>query len=259
MVVVTRDPAQPEAARRLVSVAVPVPFLDSLTYKVPDHLPVPQVGARVLVPVGSRTVTGCVIETGVASPVDDAVAAADGETVADTGRLKDIVEVLDAEALVPPSIVELCRWVAEYYVSGVGDALGAAMPPGSRGARPKGARVRRVAFLTAHGATVFSASGGAPAGTRPLTAAQRGALEALASAPQGLAASALRDRGIASDTLRRLAARGLVGFRQEQDERDPFSTASLAAVLPDMTRVLNADQREALGKLTTLADSGRSA
>jgi primosomal protein N' (replication factor Y) len=253
---VTRDPAQPEAAPRLVSVAVPVPFLDSLTYKVPDHLPVPQVGARVLVPVGSRTVTGCVIETGVASPVDDAVAAADGET-ADAGRLKDVVEVLDAEALVPPSIVELCRWVAEYYVSGVGDALGAAMPPGSRGVRPKGARVRRVAFLTAHGATVFSASDGAPAGTRPLTATQRGALEALASAPQGLATSALRDRGIASDTVTRLAARGLVGFREEQDERDPFSTASLAAVLPDTTRVLNADQREALGKLTTLADSGR--
>jgi len=258
VVVVTREPARPDTAERLVSVAVPVPFLDSLTYKVPDHLPVPQVGARVRVPVGSRTVTGCVIETGAASS-DGAVEAANGlvTTGADASRLKDVIEVLDAEALVPPSIVELCRWVAEYYVSGVGDALGAAMPPGSRGARPRGSRVRRVAFLTAHGATVFNAGEAAPAGTRPLTAAQRGALEALASAPQGLAPSALRDRGISSHSLTRLAARGLVGFRVEQDERDPFTTASLADVLPDATRVLNGEQQEAIGKLATLADGGR--
>ena len=46
---------------RLVSVAVPVPFLDALTYTIPEHLPVPAVGARVLVEVGSRIRTGCVV------------------------------------------------------------------------------------------------------------------------------------------------------------------------------------------------------
>ncbi len=41
-----------------VSVAVPVPGLGPLTYSVPDGMPAPLVGARVLVPLGTRTVTG---------------------------------------------------------------------------------------------------------------------------------------------------------------------------------------------------------
>ena len=45
----------------LVSVAVPVPFLNLLTYRVPSSIKVPPVGARVRVPLGSRTVTGCVV------------------------------------------------------------------------------------------------------------------------------------------------------------------------------------------------------
>ena len=44
---------------RLVRVAVPVPALDSLTYSVPDEFPMPPIGARVLVPLGSRVMTGC--------------------------------------------------------------------------------------------------------------------------------------------------------------------------------------------------------
>src|SRR5918999_1684311 len=47
---------------RLVRVAVPVPALDALTYSIPDDLPTPTVGARVLVPVGSRTMTGDVVD-----------------------------------------------------------------------------------------------------------------------------------------------------------------------------------------------------
>ncbi|HEX5108394.1 MAG TPA: primosomal protein N', partial [Vicinamibacterales bacterium] len=264
MALVTRDPARPETGGRLVSVAVPIPFLDSLTYKVPDHLPVPQVGARVLVPVGSRTVTGCVVETG-AAPSDEG--PAEPETTSAGGQIKDVVEVLDSDALIPASIVDLCQWVAEYYVSGVGDALGAAMPPGTRsGVRGRGSRVRRVAFLTAHGTSAQApgqtAAGGAAAEPSVssvgfLSPAQRGALDVLASAPQGLTSSALRERGISSHTVARLASRGLVGFRNEQDERDPFAKAALAAVLPDNARVLNADQQEALARLTSLADSGR--
>ena len=44
----------------LISVAVPVPSLDLLTYRVPDDDAPPSVGARVVVPLGARTVTGIV-------------------------------------------------------------------------------------------------------------------------------------------------------------------------------------------------------
>ena len=103
----------------MISVAVPVPFLDLLTYSVPESIDLPPIGARVRVPVGTRTMTGCVVEHD--ATLDNGTGA------------KDIVETLDADPLLPASIVELCRWVAEYYVAGIGDALAVAMPPGPKG------------------------------------------------------------------------------------------------------------------------------
>ena len=47
---------------RLVRVAVPVPALDALTYRVPEDLTLPVAGARVLVPLGKRIITGLVVD-----------------------------------------------------------------------------------------------------------------------------------------------------------------------------------------------------
>ncbi len=120
---------------RSISVAVPVPFLDLLTYSVPDGIALPPVGGRVRVPVGTRVVTGCVIE----SPSE-----------ATAGEFKDVIEVIDQEPLLPPDVVALCRWVAEYYLAGVGDAIGAAMPPGAR-RKATSFKTKRVAAVTALG------------------------------------------------------------------------------------------------------------
>jgi primosomal protein N' len=40
-------------ARRLATIAVPVPSLGALTYCVPNHLALPVPGARALVPLGT--------------------------------------------------------------------------------------------------------------------------------------------------------------------------------------------------------------
>ncbi len=103
---------------RLVSVAVPVPALDALTYRVPDGLDVPAVGARVLVPLGARRLTGIVVS---------AAAARGGG--AEGAAIKDLIDVLDAAPFLPASVVELGQWVSEYYACGPGEAIGAAMPP----------------------------------------------------------------------------------------------------------------------------------
>src|SRR5918996_107936 len=116
----------------LISVAVPVPFLDALTYNVPDGLDVPPVGARIRVSVGNRPVTGCVID----HCPDLQIAH----------EIKDIEDIVDSEAFLPAHIVDLCRWVADYYVAGIGDAIGAAMPPGAQ-ARASSFKKRRVAAL----------------------------------------------------------------------------------------------------------------
>ena len=99
---------------RVVSVAVPVPTLDPLSYAVPPALPLPAVGSRVLVPLGTRVVTGCVVDQRDESP---------------GAELKSLLDVLDAEPLLPAEVVGLGLWVGEYYACGAGEAIAAAMPP----------------------------------------------------------------------------------------------------------------------------------
>jgi primosomal protein N' (replication factor Y) len=220
---------------RKVSVAVPVPFLDLLTYNVPDDLPWPPVGGRVRVPVGTRVLTGCVVEYPPEAP---------------PGELKDVIEVIDRDPLLPPDVVALCQWVADYYIAGAGDAIGAALPPGAR-RKATSFKTRRVAAITAMATEPSSVSVAAG-----LTPKQREALEVLAVSPSGLPLSELRDRGISADVLGRLAARGLVVLRDEAAERDPFEGAAAAVVRPSETRVLTGEQAEAFGQLAGLADIG---
>jgi primosomal protein N' (replication factor Y) len=234
----------------LISVAVPVPFLDLLTYNVPAHLGVPVVGARVRVPIGTRTVTGCVIEV----PDERSVRLQADQT--DRGfpsqsDLKDVLEILDAQPFLPAGIVELCRWVADYYVAGIGDAIAVALPPGARD-RASAFRTRRVATITAHGRSASEAA--ADSGLR-LSSRQREALAVLAGVSGTTPLSDLRERGITADVVSRLAGRGLVSMVEEAHERDPFEQAAMVIVAPDATRQLTDEQQTALQQLSAMADA----
>jgi primosomal protein N' (replication factor Y) len=113
---------------RLVRVAVPVPALDGLTYAVPEGMADPPPGARVLVPLGNRVITGCALGP---EPVPDAPdAAASSDNGAEkTTKVKELLDVLDATAFLPEDVLRLTSWVAEYYACGPGHAIAAAMPP----------------------------------------------------------------------------------------------------------------------------------
>jgi primosomal protein N' (replication factor Y) len=222
---------------RLISVAVPIPFLDLLTYNVPAQFAMPAVGARVRVPVGTRTVSGCVVEA-------PAAGAAPAE-------VKDVLDIVDVDSFLPPAIVELCRWVADYYLAGIGDAVAVALPPGARH-KASAFRTRRTATLTPHGR---SAAGTLPSLSEPrLTAKQREALDALAGATAPVPLSDLRDRGITADVVGRLASRGLVAVIDEAHERDPFDTAVVQDVVRDPARPLTQEQAAALQQLEALSD-----
>jgi primosomal protein N' (replication factor Y) (superfamily II helicase) len=99
----------------LVKVAIPLPIEESFSYVVPLEMePDVAVGKRVLVPFGSRRLTGVIvnIEEG---PAND---------------LKSITDVLDEVPSCTPGILALTRWVADYYVCSWGEAIRAALPPG---------------------------------------------------------------------------------------------------------------------------------
>jgi primosomal protein N' (replication factor Y) (superfamily II helicase) len=234
---------------RLVAVAVPVPALGLLTYRVPDTHAMPVPGARVVVPLGRRTLTGVVI--GEAAPLDGAV------------ELRDLVDVLDEKPFLPTDVVQLTEWVADYYIAGPGAALSAAMPPHALGNRVDGFRTVRVVSLTAEGHDLAARAAVeprcAPDGGVALGARQREALLALRGAPQGVRTSELAERGLSSAVVTRLQGMGLVSVRRERVERDPFATghAAVGHALPggdDRRRALTVEQTAAVADLLRLVD-----
>lgn len=178
--------------------AVPVPGLGLLTYGLPAGVPVPAKGARVVVPLGTRRVTGCVVDPDAPMP--------------DGANLRDVAAVLDEGAFLPADIVDLALWVGEFYACGPGDALTVAMPPLSRRGEAATFRMRT---------RVLAADGPPPAA--PRGERQRALIAAVAAAPEGLLQAELTARGISADVVRRAAAVGLVRLREEVDERDPFA------------------------------------
>ncbi|HEY8376487.1 MAG TPA: primosomal protein N', partial [Nannocystis sp.] len=104
-------------SERLVSVALPVAIDRGFTYAVPAGWPsVPEPGARVLVPFGSRGIVGV-------------VRAAPPERIAGA-RLRLLEEVLDPPGApsLTPELARLCEWVADYYVAPVGEVYRLALP-----------------------------------------------------------------------------------------------------------------------------------
>ena len=218
-----------------IHVAVPVPTLDLLTYRMPPDISAPLVGARVVVPLGRRVVTGIVVEIDVAS------------AGMDESQIKPVRHVLDSDAFVPPEVVGLARWTAEYYAAGAGETITAVLPPKARGGRASGHKTMRVAAITAAGLEALGPE------TLPLTPRQRIVLELLAGTPDGIPTPELAAAGSTSDTVSRLAARGLVSLRHDRIDRDPFA-APFDLPPSDPDRRLTIEQVAALERLRSLAD-----
>jgi primosomal protein N' (replication factor Y) (superfamily II helicase) len=228
----------------LISVAVPVPTLDLLTYRVATGVGPPAVGARVVVPIGSRVVTGIVVDVDVSSSVDESA-------------IKPIRQLLELDSFVPPEVVALARWTAEYYAAGAGETITAVLPPKTRGGRVSGHKTRRMAAVTAAGLEMLAlrrAQGErSDPGDPRLTPRQLLALDLLAAAPLGLAIPQLEAHGAAPDVIARLAARGFVSIRRDRMDRDPFEAASFEAAPAQPARRLTLEQSEALERLVRLA------
>jgi primosomal protein N' (replication factor Y) (superfamily II helicase) len=97
-----------------VQVALPLPVFRTFTYEVPEELrPRVAEGARVLVPFGRRERIGWI----------DRVVEQPG-----IARTRPIHGVLDARPSVPPPLLRLCRWIADYYLAPLGQVLRTALP-----------------------------------------------------------------------------------------------------------------------------------
>lgn len=121
------------------NIILPLPLDGYFTYSVPDALASRvQNGMRVTVPFGkSKTYVGIVAEypVDVPKPVEEVAQQGKKKIV-----YKNIADVLDDTPILLPQQLRLWKWIADYYMSPIGDVYKAALPSGLKvedGFRPR--------------------------------------------------------------------------------------------------------------------------
>jgi len=94
-----------------VEVAVPLPLFQSFTYRIDGPPPPP--GTRVLVPFRQSEQVGWVL------------GESDPEGIS---QIRTILDVLESEPSIPGELIELARWISDYYVAPLGLVLRSMLP-----------------------------------------------------------------------------------------------------------------------------------
>lgn len=206
----------------LWEVAAALPLFQTFTYHLPPTLAdKAQVGSPVKVPMGRRIVTGYLL-----GPAREMPAAA----------IREILSVLDPVPRFGPEMVELFRWVADYYQYPLGEALSQIIPGGTRLSGP------RQETWAAPGPP-----GDATAASRRLGSQALALIKYL----QEHGPTAVKDLQLlfpkCPPTLRRLAAKQLILLEQRSYLQNPWEHAVPLLAEPALTLV--PEQEEALAAI----------
>lgn len=102
--------------RQLFNIAIPIPGDKLFTYALDiSDKPEGYIGRRVYVPFGRKTYTGFVVEIMTDKP---------------EFSVKPVEEILDEKPIFSENLLKLCKWVAQYYKSSLGEVLKTAIPVG---------------------------------------------------------------------------------------------------------------------------------
>ena len=105
-----------QALGTYIEVAAALPVFGTYTYRLPRALrPRATPGHRVLVPFGRRRVTGYILGPAAGTKPD---------------AVKDVLDLLDAQALFPEALIPFFRWVADYYLHPLGEVIRSGLPGG---------------------------------------------------------------------------------------------------------------------------------
>src|SRR6266480_3933224 len=201
-------------APRYAAVVLPVPVNRSYIYEVPAALAARVVpGARVVVPLQHRSVVGIVTELDARQPPASV-------------QMKALAAAPDEEPALSPALLELGKWMSDYYGAPLGLSLRAILPgPLWSVARPEGPApaAERVLVLTGNGMDSllererrFKRS--------PKRRAVYETVEALGgSAPVSHLVGQLR---LSRNSIEGLVQQGLARIEQVPEMRDPFAGLS---------------------------------
>ncbi|HEY4590522.1 MAG TPA: DEAD/DEAH box helicase, partial [Thermoanaerobaculia bacterium] len=101
--------------RAFAEIAVPLPLPGPLTYEIPDAwIPLAAPGVRARVLIGRRRLTGLILQVHADQPADI--------------NLRPLEEILDREPVVPGDLLELARFIADYYMAPIGEVVRSMLP-----------------------------------------------------------------------------------------------------------------------------------
>ncbi len=214
-----------------VEAALPVPLRRVFTYRIPErmrgHI---KPGARLMLPFGRRNLTGYAVGLHAELPPDVEI---------DESKIKDIIEVTDAEPLITPEILKLTQWTADYYASFWGEMLKAALPAGINTERVRPKRRKAVRLLSPI----------ADIDDKPLTASQQWILDLLsANGSEMLFTEVLERADVGASPINTLVKRGMVEIYVQDVMRDPLAGANFP-VPDDFT--LTGEQQSAFDQITS--------
>jgi primosomal protein N' (replication factor Y) len=183
----------------LCNVALPVPLRTTFTYAVPETLRgALQPGSRVLVPFRKKSIVGVVVEF--------------VETAPEGSKLREIAKLLDFTPALTPKLIELARWIAQYYLAPIGEVFRAMLPPITE------VKTQRQVILTETGcATSESLSGGEL--SHGLSSAEVAFLAKLKVQKKKLLFSGTSKLGIDALALQKLQRLKLIEIREDVSER----------------------------------------
>jgi primosomal protein N' (replication factor Y) len=197
-----------DKAPRFAEVALPLPLFQTFTYAVEEGLANPVVvGSRVVVPFRNRKEVGVCIGVSDVSPFKR--------------KPKAVLESPDAEPAIGAQLLELCKWMADYYVVPLGVVLRTVLPAALTGAEdPRPTRkTRRVVSLGATIPTLLQREK-----TFSRSKQQRAVFELIESLGGKTSVENLGAQlDFSPSVLKSLEKRGLVVVDEEEVERDPFA------------------------------------
>ncbi len=185
-----------DSAYRFCDLALPVPLDRSFTYELPLTLRHRvMAGCRVVAPFGSRKLTGVVLRVHNDRPAHET---------------RGVLSLRDAEPVLDTELLELGRWIAEYYCAPIGEVL--------KGMLPLSGETRR--------STQYSLTEVGRDVARQLTAKSQGdaALQVLMLLEERSRSTdflATKVEG-AKTALRGLIKRGWIAAEEREEDRDPL-------------------------------------
>jgi len=245
----TDPPTGPEnhqpAGGHIVRLAFACAVDSEFDYLVPDNLWPVAVGQRVQAPLGKRDKPEIGFCTRTDVPPEESFLAVDHGH-----RLKTVTKVVDPEPLLVPQLMDLARWVSEYYVCPLGQVLAAMVPAAVK--KGAGLKTQWLLYLIEHAEDRLEGLRGRRQKQIVALLAERKAFSEGSAVQLEQILSAL---GCGREPIRRLLDKAIVAVAQKT-----IATA-LPAVPPRMAGsyrqvVLNEDQQKALAHLRARMEAG---